>query len=163
MEPISFTSKANDLAGTNQIGAVLAEVLPERTTVSLSGTLGAGKTHLVQAIAVACGIARENVTSPTFVLCQHYHGTKTIHHLDAYRVKDDDEFLELGVDELFASPGLTIVEWGERVKDCLPIDRIDLQIEIVDETSRDFVFRSDSERLARTMNQLQDRLGGGFA
>jgi tRNA threonylcarbamoyladenosine biosynthesis protein TsaE len=158
MEPLSFTSKARDLADTNHLGAVLADVLPEGTTVSLSGTLGAGKTHLVQAIAAACGIARENVTSPTFVLCQHYHGTKTIHHLDAYRLKDDDEFLELGVEELFASSGLTIVEWGERVEDCLPVDRIDLRIEIVGETAREFTLQASSERLADTIKRLRDRL-----
>jgi len=159
MQPLSFIFRANDLAETNRLGTVLADVLPEGTTVALSGTLGAGKTHLVQAIAVACGIARENVTSPTFVLCQNYHGTKTIHHLDAYRLKDDDEFLELGVDELFASTGLTIVEWGERVQACLPLDRIDVRIQILGETAREFEFQASSARLAGTIEQLRNRLG----
>ena len=159
MQPLSFTFHAQDLADTNRLGGALADVLPEGTTVCLSGTLGAGKTHLVQAIAVACGITRENVTSPTFVLCQHYHGTKTIHHLDAYRLNDDDEFLELGVDELFASDGLTIVEWGERVQACLPLDRIDVRIQILGDTAREFEFLASSELVADTITQLRDRLG----
>jgi tRNA threonylcarbamoyladenosine biosynthesis protein TsaE len=154
----SFVFKAKDLSDTNHLGAVLAEVLPEGTTVCLSGTLGAGKTHLVQAIAVACGIAREAVTSPTFVLCQHHRGTKTIHHLDAYRLNDDDEFLELGVEELFASRGLTFVEWGERVEACLPLDYIAVRIEIVGDTAREFEFQASSEQLADVIERLRARL-----
>ena len=133
----TLTLHIDDLAGTDRLGAALAKLLPDGTTLSLSGTLGAGKTRLVQALAAACGIERHDVVSPTFVLCQHYHGTRTIHHLDAYRIKDDDEFLELGVEELFSSTGLTIVEWGERVRACLPTDRIDIIIRVTGETTRE--------------------------
>ena len=59
-----------------RLGAALAEVLPDGTTVALCGTLGAGKTRLVQAIAEAVGVDRRNVTSPTFVLIQEYHGRR---------------------------------------------------------------------------------------
>ncbi|HUG71274.1 MAG TPA: tRNA (adenosine(37)-N6)-threonylcarbamoyltransferase complex ATPase subunit type 1 TsaE, partial [Pirellulaceae bacterium] len=111
----SFTFRATGLDDTDRFGAALAELFPDGTTVCLSGTLGAGKTRLVQAIAAACGINRADVVSPTFVLCQHYSATRRFNHLDAYRIRDDDEFLELGVDEMFASDGITLVEWGERV------------------------------------------------
>ena len=106
--------------------------------VGLTGTLGAGKTRLVQAIAAACGVNPSDVVSPTFVLCQHYSGTRQFNHLDAYRIHDDDEFLELGVDEMFASDGITLVEWGERVRDCLPPDRVEIQLKVVGETEREF-------------------------
>jgi tRNA threonylcarbamoyladenosine biosynthesis protein TsaE len=64
------------------------------------------------------------------VLCQVYHADRTIYHLDAYRITDDDEFIELGVEEMFASDALTLVEWADRVESVLPRDRITIQIEI---------------------------------
>lgn len=135
-KPITF--QAHDLADTDRLGSVLAALLPDGTTVCLTGTLGAGKTRLVQAIATACGINPADVVSPTFVLCHHYSGTRRFNHLDAYRIRDDDEFLELGVDEMFSSDGITLVEWGERVQTCLPPDRIDIRIRVLGDTQREF-------------------------
>ena len=132
---------AADECDTDRFGAALAAVLPPGTTVALCGTLGAGKTRLVQAIASACGVPREEVVSPTFVLCQQYRGTRTIYHLDAYRLRDEDEFRELGVEEMFASDGLVIIEWADRVADVLPEDHVRIEIEIAGPTARRFIVR----------------------
>ena len=76
MSRLSFV--AQDLSDTDRLGATLAQVLPASSVVSLVGTLGAGKTYLVQSLASALGVARESVVSPTFVLCQEYQGSKKI-------------------------------------------------------------------------------------
>ncbi len=133
-----FTFLANHESDTHRLGAALAQVLPPGTTVALIGTLGAGKTRLVQALAAGCGVPPETVVSPTFVLCQEYHGRRTLYHLDAYRLKDDDEFLELGPEEYFASDGITLIEWADRVIDCLPPQRLEIHIEVVGDTVRQF-------------------------
>jgi tRNA threonylcarbamoyladenosine biosynthesis protein TsaE len=125
-----------DLAATDRFGQQLAQHLPPGSVVALSGTLGAGKTRLVQAIAAACGVDPADVTSPTFVLCREYHGTRTIYHLDAYRLKDEDEFLELGPEEMFASDGLVFIEWAERVASYLPAACVEITLEVTGETSR---------------------------
>lgn len=125
-----------DLAATDRLGRQLAEHLPPGSVVALSGTLGAGKTRLVQAVAAACGVDPADVTSPTFVLCREYHGARTIYHLDAYRLKDEDEFLELGPEEMFASGGLVFIEWAERVASFLPPDCEEITLEVTGETSR---------------------------
>lgn len=134
----AFTFIATSEADTQRLGRALAEILPDGTTIALIGTLGAGKTRLVQAVAAACDIAADEVVSPTFTLCHEYHGRRTIYHFDAYRLKDDDEFLELGPDEYFDSPALTFVEWGDRVIDCLPRQRLEIRIEVTGETERTF-------------------------
>lgn len=134
-----FVFEAASEADTDRFGAALAAVLPPKTTIALCGTLGAGKTRLVQAIAAACGIYREDVVSPTFVLCQRYQGDRTIFHLDAYRLRDDDEFRELGPEEFFESSGLTVVEWADKVADCLPDERIEIDIEVTGATGRRFL------------------------
>jgi len=133
-----FTFLADNESDTQRLGAALAKVLPPGTTVALIGTLGAGKTRLVQALAAGCGVPPETVVSPTFVLCQEYHGQRTLYHLDAYRLKDDDEFLELGPEEYFASDGITLIEWADRVLDCLPPQRLEIHIEVVGDTARQF-------------------------
>ena len=114
MAPLIFN--ADDEAATATLGHALAGVLPPGTTVALCGTLGAGKTRLVQAIAEGLGVNRRDVVSPTFVLIQEYHGRRTIYHIDAYRLRDDDEFQQLGPDEYFESDGLVLIEWADRVR-----------------------------------------------
>ena len=152
---------------TDALGAALASVMPPQITIALCGTLGAGKTRLVQAVAAASGVQRDNVTSPTFVLCQHYHGNNTIHHLDAYRVRDEDEWFELGVDELFQQPGWTFVEWADRFPDCLPDNYLRIDIEVAGEHERRFRVTSTGaeaggviERLRSELSRLPGSSGG---
>ena len=135
----TFVFQAASEADTDRFGAALAAVLPPGTTVALCGTLGAGKTRLVQAIAAACGVKRDEVVSPTFVICQRFQGDRTIYHLDAYRLKNDDEFRELGPEEFFQSEGITLIEWADKVADCLPDERVEIDIEVTGTTSRRFV------------------------
>ena len=123
-QQLMFTFIANNEHDTERLGAALAGVLPPGTVVGLIGTLGAGKTRLVQAVAAALGVPAGNVTSPTFVLVNEYRGGRLpIYHFDTYRLKDDDEFLDLGPEEYFDSSGLTFVEWADRVADLLPAKR----------------------------------------
>jgi tRNA threonylcarbamoyladenosine biosynthesis protein TsaE len=136
MEPIAFLAENED--ETRRLGHLLADLLPPGTVVALSGTLGAGKTRLVQAIAVALGVASDRVVSPTFTLCHEYAGRLPLYHLDLYRIADADELQELGLEEYFESGGITFVEWADRFPQQLPADRIEIQIELLDETSRRF-------------------------
>lgn len=153
-----FIYDVTDEEGTRALGAALSDLLPEGSTVALCGTLGAGKTRLVQAIAEASGISRRDVVSPTFVLAQEYHGQRLIYHLDAYRLRDEDEFLELGPEEYFESSGLTLIEWADRVEDCLPEERVDVLIEVTGSESRRFEITAHGDRYADAIRLLQARL-----
>ena len=148
-----FTAKSE--RDTDQLGAALAEVLPANTTLALIGTLGAGKTRLVQALAAACGTPRETVVSPTFVLCQEYRGRRDLFHFDTYRLRDEDEFLQLGPEEYFAAGGITVVEWADRVIDSLPRERLEVRIEVTGETSRSFCLMAVGEPLERAVETLR--------
>ena len=130
MDNISITLTIEGLGSTQALGRAIAIAVPPRSTIGLVGTLGAGKTYLTQAIACACGVPSSEATSPTFVLCQVHHAERTIYHLDAYRITDEDEFLELGVEEMFSSEALTIIEWSDRVEAVLPRERITVELEI---------------------------------
>lgn len=150
---------APQTADTTRLGAAIASTVKPGTTIGLIGTLGAGKTFLVQAIAEASGINREDVSSPTFVMCQEYHGTRDIFHMDAYRIRDDDEFLELGAEEYFDSTGITLVEWSDRVSDCMPADRLDIRVTIGNDDSRQFEIEAVGNGYEQTVSDLAEKLG----
>src|SRR6056297_2605809 len=87
-----------DLAAMGRVAELMLASLPSGLSIGLVGTLGAGKTSLVQAIARAAGIDDADVTSPTFTLLQTHQGWRpgqrgalVLHHLDAYRIVDEDE------------------------------------------------------------------------
>jgi tRNA threonylcarbamoyladenosine biosynthesis protein TsaE len=143
---------------TAVLGAALADALPDGTVVALCGTLGAGKTRLVQAIAEACGVDRRAVTSPTFVLAQEYRGRRAICHLDAYRLRSEDEFLDLGPEEYLQTAGLVLVEWADRVAGHLPKERIEIRIDVTGDTSRRFEVVAQGERYLGVLSGLADRL-----
>lgn len=152
-ESIKQVIEIADEAGTVRLGHQLAKVLEAGTVVSLVGTLGAGKTRLVQALAEGLG-STEEVTSPTFVLVNEYiTGKMPIYHFDAYRLKDDDEFLELGPEEYFegvtsAGAGITLVEWGSKVKRCLPETAVWITIEVLDGEARCVTIEGISQSIA---------------
>ncbi len=155
-----LTFDAPDEQATANLGRALAGVLPPGCVVALQGTLGAGKTRLVQAIAEAYGIDRRDVVSPTFVLVQEHHGRRTLYHVDAYRVRDEDEFRQLGVDEYFASDAIVLIEWADRVPACLPEEYIEIAIEVTGDSSRRFEIRARGLRYAPVIDELSRALTG---
>ena len=151
-----FTFIAKSEQDTERLGSALASVLPPGTVIGLVGPLGAGKTRLVQAVATALGVPAGRVTSPTFVLVNEYRGGRLpVYHFDTYRLKDDDEFLNLGPDEYFDSAGLTFVEWADRVTNLLPPDRLEVTIKPVSETERHMTVRGTSPPTAALVAQVQ--------
>jgi tRNA threonylcarbamoyladenosine biosynthesis protein TsaE len=157
----SLVNFATDETSTAALGAALAEFLPDGAVVALYGELGAGKTRLVQAVAEAIGVERRDVTSPTFVLMQQHRGRRTLNHIDAYRIRDEDEFRETGADECFEGDGLTLIEWADRVPDCLPPERLEVRIECVGETTRRFEIAAFGRQYERVVEQLMKVLGLG--
>jgi len=146
--------KSLDLAGLQDLAARLVRCLPKRLTLGLVGTLGAGKTAFVQAISRAIGVDAADVTSPTFTLLQsHRSGDQILHHLDAYRVVDEDEFLELGVEELFDDEqAWTLIEWADRVEGVMPRETLWLELRIEEQPDlRTVEFRTSDSGLARVV------------
>jgi tRNA threonylcarbamoyladenosine biosynthesis protein TsaE len=151
-----FTFVAYTEQDTVRLGAALASVLPPSTVIALVGPLGAGKTRLVQAVATALGVPAGRVTSPTFVLVNEYSGGRMrVYHFDTYRLKDDDEFLNLGPDEYFDSTGLTFVEWADRVESLLPPSRLEITIDPSNNTERRFAVRGTSPEVESLVERIQ--------
>lgn len=87
---------------------------------ALSGDLGAGKTQFVKGF-VAGVQSPAKVTSPTFVLVHEYGGGRLpIYHFDFYRVENRDALLRIGFDDYVFGDGVSLIEWADRFRDCIP-------------------------------------------
>ncbi|HZQ53427.1 MAG TPA: tRNA (adenosine(37)-N6)-threonylcarbamoyltransferase complex ATPase subunit type 1 TsaE [Bryobacteraceae bacterium] len=114
---------------TRSVGRQLAETLPARGVVVLIGDLGAGKTTLTKGIVEGRGAARaEDVGSPTFSLIHEYGDPVRVYHVDLYRLDTAEEARRLGLEELFDSDALVLIEWGERFPELLPENRIEIRM-----------------------------------
>ena len=123
-----------DEAATIAAGETLAKLLLPGDVIALTGDLGAGKTTLVRGLLQALGHDGE-VPSPSFALVQPYEDVDPpVWHADLYRVEDDAELVELGLDSL--GDGVLIVEWPERAGPGAWPDALRLSLEILDPKRR---------------------------
>lgn len=115
---------------TTRWGREFAKRLKPPTLVLLTGELGSGKTTLTKGIVSGLGAAKEDeVTSPTFTLVHVYGGTSKVYHADLYRIESFHDFETLGLEDLFASPAIVILEWSERFPLPSPWPQIRLKLE----------------------------------
>jgi len=157
---LTFDWHAADEAATAQLGTALASALRAGDVIALNGELGAGKTRLVRAIAAALGMVDEEVNSPTFVLIHEYEGRVPLYHVDAYRLRDSDEFLSIGGDEVLAGDRACLIEWADRIADLLPRDHLRVEITATGETQRTFAMSASGKRSAELLGELQRTLSG---
>src|SRR5947208_9959384 len=128
-------------ADTVALGHRIAQSLPPRAVVLLIGNLGAGKTTLAKGIVEGLGAAApDEVSSPTFTLI-HEYGEGRVYHIDLYRLEEPREIATLGLEELFDSDAVVLIEWGERFPQLMPDDRVEIHIRATDDDSREIEVR----------------------
>jgi tRNA threonylcarbamoyladenosine biosynthesis protein TsaE len=129
---------------TLALAARVGGLLRAGDVVALAGDLGAGKTVFAKGIGVALGIT-EPVTSPTFTVVREYPcpskdrgaGSDDVDarparlvHVDVYRLDRVQELHDVGWDEYLDGESVALVEWGDRVGTLLPLDRLDVRLEL---------------------------------
>ena len=152
--PNSLTYNAIEEHDTQRLGLELGRAALPGLVIGLNGDLGAGKTRLVRAVVEGLDGSPRDVSSPTFVLLQHYAARLTVHHADAYRLQSATEFLDLGSEEWTTGSGIALIEWADRVVDSLPIDRLDIQITVTGESSRRFRITAGGTLSEEVLGQL---------
>ena len=117
--------RCTSVTETQSFAADLANSLPASIVIALIGNLGSGKTTFTQGFAKGLGIS-ENVGSPTFKLVSEYDGQKgKLIHVDAYRLEGIDDFLNIGGEDILATPkAIILIEWGDKLESILPPDAI---------------------------------------
>lgn len=116
---------------TFEVGVALARANPDASLFYLHGDLGAGKTLFTKGIASFHGIDPGEVTSPTFALVQrHSGGKRLLYHIDLYRIDDERDLAELGIEEMEEEGAVLVVEWAEKLGRRLREDAIDVALEV---------------------------------
>jgi len=131
---------ASSPAETRSLAAKFVGDLPAGTVLRLVGDLGAGKTEFVKGLAAGLGFEGE-VTSPTFtILHEHRGGRIPLFHMDFYRIRDERELDEIGLDEYLRAGGICAIEWGDKFCNRLPVDSVEIRLEIIAGDRREIVW-----------------------
>jgi tRNA threonylcarbamoyladenosine biosynthesis protein TsaE len=112
---------------TRELAGSLAGLASGGDVLLLRGDLGAGKTVFVQGYGRTLGI-EDPITSPTFTLANQYHGDLDVHHLDAYRLEQLAEVIDLGLFDLLDDESVVLVEWGDVVAPVLAADYLEVTL-----------------------------------
>lgn len=152
-----FQYKSDAPEKTAELARRLADVLQPGTVICLDGDLGAGKTLFVQNLAAGLGVKGE-VTSPTFNLMNVYEdGRLLVFHFDLYRLEQEYELDEIGFYDYADAPdGLVLIEWAEKFPECLPEERIMLQLQRTDvENERLLSFELSGNALENVYKEME--------
>jgi len=139
---------------TQEIGAEIAKLLMIGDVISVSGELGTGKTCLIGGIVRALG-GGDNITSASFTMLSVYDASVPIYHFDAYRLDDSAQAVNLGIDDYIFGKGITIIEWGDRIKNILPDGSLIIEIEYIEDETRKITIFSNSEKWQERILKLR--------
>ena len=124
------------LADLPPVAQILWPHIHQHKIIALYGEMGAGKTTLITTL---CKIAdvRDTVNSPTFSIINEYKSKYgTIFHMDWYRLKDENEARQAGVEEAIYSNCICFVEWPERALQLLPNNTLNIYLSAISEDKR---------------------------
>ncbi len=121
----------------------LAEVAKEiiavakNKTLLFYGQMGVGKTTLIKEFCKQLKVL-DNISSPTFSLVNEYQTATEakVFHFDFYRIEDEEEALDIGVEEYFYTNNWCLIEWPENIENLLPLDAVQIQLTILEDGQR---------------------------
>lgn len=113
------------------------EGMGDNTIFAFYGKMGAGKTTFIKAICEALGV-QDVINSPTFAIVNEYMAGngEPIYHFDFYRIKKEQEVLDIGYEDYIYSDCLCFMEWPELIEDLIPEDAVKVTIEEQEDGSR---------------------------
>ena len=148
---------AKDEAAMLEFGQVLFNAMQAQGVVFLQGDLGLGKTTLCRGVIWAAG-HKGAVKSPTYTLVEPYEfASSIIYHFDLYRLADPEELEYLGIRDYFSSGMLSLIEWPDKGKGCLPVADIEIELSIK-ELGRLLTYRAGTEKGALAVEQIEQLL-----
>jgi tRNA threonylcarbamoyladenosine biosynthesis protein TsaE len=132
----------SSLQAMRALAAELARHVRVGDVIAVEGPLGSGKTAFVGGLAAAL-VGGDPVTSPTFTFWHHYGNAEGgLEHLDLYRVDDEADLAELGLEEAFSTTSITVVEWPERAPSLVGSASFRVQISGSGDSPREVTIRA---------------------
>lgn len=138
---------------TQDIGKAIGKLALPGDVILLTGELGSGKTCLTQGIAWGLG-ATEYAMSPTFVIVREIRGRLPLYHMDLYRLDRPEETGDLGLDDYFYGPGVSVVEWADKAMALMPVEHLMVVLEYLSDAERRLRIKPKGERYETIVRQL---------
>ena len=153
--PSAITIVVTDAEATQRLGARLGALLQRGDVVGLVGPLGSGKTTFSQGLAVGLGVGSDrHVASPTFALVNEHPGRIPFVHADFYRVKNEAELAELGLEEAYDRAAAAL-EWADRFPAIAPEDHLTITFTVQADGSRSLAISATGVRSAAIVDALR--------
>ena len=122
-----------------KLSSIAAEIISsvKNKTLLFYGEMGVGKTTLIKEICRQLGIL-DNISSPTFSLVNEYQTSEEekVFHFDFYRIEEEEEAFDIGIEEYFDSDAWCLVEWPENIENLLPLGAAQIHLSILDDEQR---------------------------
>ncbi len=154
---MSYSVLCKNIADTELLAERFANTVKDcGAFICLLGDVGAGKTAFTKFVCKYLGVT-EKVTSPSFVILNEYKtGILPIYHFDLYRLENEGISTIINeLEEYSEGKLLTFVEWAEFSQNAIPFNRIDIQINYIDEHEREFVFNAYGEKSENIIKRLE--------
>jgi tRNA threonylcarbamoyladenosine biosynthesis protein TsaE len=145
---------------TFRLGQYLGELMTPGDVICLSGNLGAGKTVFTKGIGAGWG-ALEIVTSPTFTLIHEHRRTRdsqVLYHIDCYRLQGATDAWGIGMEDLLLGENPVVIEWPENIQDVLPLERLWVDIHMLDEARRQMTLRAAGDHYQTYLETLRPKV-----
>ena len=145
---MTFSVVCNSIQDTEKLAKKFVGLVKDTGAfVCLLGDVGAGKTAFSKLLCKHLGV-KEKVTSPSFVIINEYKsGLIPVYHFDLYRLENEGVSTIINeLEEYSEGKILTLVEWAEFSQNSLPFDRIELRIDYIDDTVREFSFSAFGQK-----------------
>lgn len=131
-----MTINVNNLGELRSAAKLLLQEFGNDRIFLFYGHMGAGKTTFINALCEELGV-KDHTSSPTFSIVNEYDSDQgTLYHFDFYRLKNENEALDMGYEEYFYSGNYCFVEWPEKIANLIPENAIPIEIKSTDNQSR---------------------------
>ena len=134
---MSMDIKINSLDEMGKAAQEFVAAMGDRTVFAFYGKMGAGKTTFIKAVCEELGV-EDVINSPTFAIVNEYvdGNGEPVYHFDFYRIKKEQEVLDIGYEDYVYSGHVCFMEWPELIENLLPDDAVKVTIEEEKDGSR---------------------------